>query len=106
MSQELTVGKLMLNIEEGFINVRQALEYAYAAGYDKRGMDLNSHKIKKVTKFSVYGGKVKDYESISQAAHMNGISRDTVGDIIRGKRRLTPDKQYYFRYADNLTINK
>jgi hypothetical protein len=100
MDQQRTVAKLMLNIEEFGLDVRTALEQAYAAGYDERGMDLNNHKIRGVTMFARSGGKVRDFESIKQAAEMNKISRDTVSDNIIGRTKYTMNKQYYFKYTE------
>lgn len=102
MDQERTVNKLVFAVVEMEMDVRKALELSYAAGYDERGMDLNSHKTRKITKLNINGQKVKEYISIKQAAAMNKISRDTISDILSGKRRLTPDKQFYFKYSDEL----
>lgn len=99
MNQQRTVSKLLLEVEEFGLNLRTALNQAYAAGYDERGMDLNRHKTVRITKYSASGAKIHDYESISQAAAMNGIARDTVRDILRGRTKMTRNKQY-FRYHE------
>lgn len=100
MDQDITVNKLLLNINEFHVDVRTALAQAYAAGYDKRGMDLNSHKTRKIEKISISGKSIKIYDSISQAASMNKLSRDFVSETLRGKRKMSIRKEYYFRYVD------
>ena len=102
MDQERTVNKLLLQVLQFDLDIRKALDQAYAAGYDERGMDLNSHKTRRITKFTAEGKKIKEYNSIKQASVLNKISRDTISDILNSKRKLTPDKKFYFKYSDEL----
>ena len=64
MDQDRTVKKILFGIVQGDISMEQGLEQAYAAGYDERGMDLNSHKTRKVTQLTASGSKIKEYASI------------------------------------------
>ena len=67
MDQDRTVNKLVFAVVEMDMDVRKALELAYAAGYDERGMDLNSHKTRKITKLNIVDKKLRSiYQSNRQ----------------------------------------
>ncbi len=99
MDKDLTVGKLKLNIEKYHITLRQALEYAWTAGYDQRGKELTAHNKKKIVKYSDKGTVLNTYDSIKEAMKDNKCSWDMIYDSVTGKIKRTRKNKNYFRYA-------
>lgn len=99
MNQDRTVNKLMLNINEFNLDVRKALEQAYAAGFDERAKDYNQSQEKQVIQEDINHKKVKDYPSMAIAYKTIGMSKS--GMISAIKNKLLTRKGYYFRYSEN-----
>lgn len=98
MKQEVLINKLIFNLKENQISITEALNMAYAAGYDKRKKDYNQSQKKRVIQEDICHRKVREHESMRDASVAVGMSKAGMMNAI--KHNLFTRKGYYFRYAE------
>ena len=99
MERDLTVGKLKLNVEEFHINLRTALEYAYAAGYDAGTRRITANFKKRIGLYHKQNGKVGEYESGAEASRRTKTPLSSIRNAIN--RGSVSRSGHYWKYEDN-----
>ena len=98
MDKDTVINKIELQIREFGMTIPEALNLAYGAGYDARKKDYNQSQEKKVIMENREHKKLREFDSMSDAYKIVGMSKS--GMISAIKNKLLTRKGYYFRYAD------
>lgn len=99
MDKETVINKIELQIREFNMTIPEALNLAYGAGYDARKKDYNQSQEKKVVMENRQHKKMRDFDSMSEARRVVGMSK--TGMINAIKNKLLTRKGYYFRYEND-----
>ena len=102
MDKDTVINKIELQIREFGMTIPEALNLAYGAGYDARKKDYNQSQEKKVIMENREHKKLRDFDSMSEARRVTGMSKSGMINAIKNK--LLTRKGYYFRYADENSL--